>query len=287
MKTFSFESIGTKWQIDIVDQITDAKFESLKEDVFSFLKEFASIYSRFDKESLVSKISQKKGKYKFPESSINLFEVYNTLYALTDGLFTLLIGDTLNSAGYDSSYSLKPGKLQKPEGWSTIDFKYPILDVKKPVTLDFGACGKGYAIDQIVKLFKKNKIDAFLIDAGGDLYISNIKNPRIGLENPLDTKKVMGVSFVNNASICGSALNRRSWGNYSHIINPDTLESPTEIIATWVIHKKAIIADALATALFLVEPEKIASEFKFEYLILYVDFKIKKSVNFPAEIYYN
>jgi len=287
MKTFSFESIGTKWQIDINDDISVSKLEKIKENVFSFLSDFSSIYSRFDKKSLITKISEGKGgKYEFPESSKEIFGIYSTLYELTDGLFTPLIGDTLSSAGCDRNYSLKPNKLKHPEKWSIMDFKYPVLDIKKPVTLDFGACGKGYAIDQIVKILNIHKISSFIVDGSGDLYLKNISNSKVGLENPLNVRQVIGVADVNNESICASALNRRTWGIYSHIINPRTLKSPENIIAVWTISKKAIIADALATALFLVEPEKL-NEFKFEYLILHSDFKVKKSVKFPAEIYYN
>jgi len=286
MKTFSFESIGTKWQIDINDDISDLKLEKIKENIFSFLNDFSSIYSRFDSKSLITRISKNKGKYEFPESSKELFEIYSALYEITNGLFTPLIGDTLNSVGYDRNYSLKPGKLTRPETWSIMDFKYPVLDVKKPVTLDFGACGKGYAIDKIVKILNIHKISSFIVDAGGDLYLRNISNSKVGLENPLNVRQIIGVADVNNESICASALNRRTWGSYSHIINPKTLKSPVDIIAVWTISKKAIVADALATVLFFIEPEKL-NEFKFEYLILHSDFKVKKSVKFPAEIYYN
>lgn len=285
---FSFESIGTSWQIEIHDEISKEKFLSLKEDVFIFLKEFINTYSRFEKNSLISKISRLEGKYKFPESSKKLFSVYKSLYDLTGGLVTPLIGDTLSSAGYDSKYSLKPKKrILSPQKWEVMSFKYPILKTKKPITLDFGACGKGYAIDRIVEIIKKNKVKSFLINGGGDLYLSNIPEAKIGLENPLNTKQVIGVCHINDKSICASALNRRKWGTYSHIINPKTLKSPTEILATWVISKNAIIADAISTALFLVNPKKLERKFNFEYLILFSNLTIKKSVNFPAEIYYN
>lgn len=288
MKTFSFESIGTSWQIEIHDEISKEKFLSLKEDVFIFLKDFTLTYSRFEKNSLISKISKSKGEFKFPKSSKELFSIYKKLYDLTNGLVTPLIGDTLNSLGYDENYSLKPkSQVLSPQKWEAMDFKYPILKTKKPIILDFGACGKGYAIDCASKILKKYKIKSFLIDAGGDIYLHNIPNAKIGLENPLNIKQIIGISYINNLSICASALNRRKWDKYSHIINPKTLKSPEDILAVWVVSKEAVIADAISTALFLVEPEKLQKGFDFEYLILFSNQTIKKSVNFPAEIYYN
>ncbi len=288
MKTFSFESIGTSWQIEIHDEISKEKFLSLKEDVFIFLKDFTLTYSRFEKNSLISKISESKGEFKFPKSSKELFSIYKNLYDLTNRLVTPLIGDTLNSLGYDENYSLKPkSQVLSPQKWEVMDFKYPILKTKKPIILDFGACGKGYTIDCASKILKKYKIKSFLIDAGGDIYLHNIPNAKIGLENPLNIKQIIGISYINNLSICASALNRRKWDKYSHIINPKTLKSPEDILAVWVVSKEAVVADAISTALFLVEPEKLQKGFDFEYLILFSNQTIKKSVNFPAEIYYN
>ncbi len=288
MKTFSFESIGTRWQIDILENISRTKLEEIRVNVQSFLEEFTVTYSRFSAESTVTRISEKIGRYKFPESARELFSIYKKLYDLSDGRFTPLIGDTLSLAGYDRKYSLVSKKMTRPKKWEEVmQFSYPYLSTHEKVILDFGACGKGYAIDRISHLLKEAKIKSYIIDASGDLYISEAKNTRIGLENPLDPKQVIGVATINNVSICASSLNRRKWDKYSHIIDPRTLASPEGILGVWVISKKAVLADALATALFLDRPDKFKKDFKFEYLILYSDFSISKSMKFPAEIYYN
>lgn len=287
MTTFSFESIGTKWQIDINNKISEQKFSLLKENVFSFLKDFSSTYSRFDENSLVTKISKEFGDFKFPESGRSFFDIYKKLYTISDGLFTPLIGQTLDQAGYDSNYSFIPKDLTSPDKWGVMKYDCPILSTSKPINLDFGACGKGYAIDQIREIILNKRINSFIIDAGGDIFVSNTQNYKIGLENPTNTAQIIGTVYIDNKSICASALNRRSWGKFSHIINPKTLQSPKKITGVWVISKKAVIADALATTLFLIEPEKIEGEFDFEYLILYSNNTIKKSENFKAEIFYN
>ena len=116
-------------------------------------------------------------------------------------------------------------------------------------------------------LFLENKIDKFWIDGGGDIY-SYGTSLKIGLEHPANPEQVIGVVEIKNQSICASSGNRRKWGKYHHIIDPEKLESADEVLATWVIASKAIIADSLATSLFLVSPEKLKKEFEFEYLIL-------------------
>lgn len=288
MTTFSFESIGTKWQIDIHSEVSAKTHTQLKKNVFLFLQTFDKVYSRFGKDTLVTKISQSIGVYRLPKSSKEIFEIYKKLYELTNGKFTPLIGDTLALAGYDDQYSLNPKEVKEPMTWNdAMSFNYPYLKTNEKVILDFGACGKGYAIDEIARLLIKAGIESFIIDAGGDLYVNNVDEARVGLENPFEPKEIIGVANVNNESICASALNRRTWGQYSHIINPKTLTSPTDVVAVWTISKKAVVADALSTAVFLENPEKLTKDFRFEYLILKSDFSILKSKNFPAKIYYN
>jgi FAD:protein FMN transferase len=281
-----FEAIGTKWVIDCFGlQITK---KELLEKIKNRIEIFDKTYSRFRKDSLVWKISQNTGKYTFPSDSKKLFDLYGILYKITNGKFTLLIGNPLSQAGYDSSYSLVPKKINKvPEIDSVYSFEYPVLTIKKPYILDFGGLGKGYLIDIVCELLLKEGVDSFCIDAGGDILCHNLKDKlRIGLENPKNFKQVIGVIEFLNGSLCASAGSRRKWDKFHHILDPKTLSSPKDIFATWVMAKETVIADGLATCLFLVPPGKLIKYFNFEYLVLYSDFRIDKSLNFPAEIFY-
>ena len=108
---------------------------------------------------------------------------------------------------------------------------------------------------------------------------------RIGLEDPDDATTVIGVGIIKDASICGSAGNRRKWAGFTHIINPATLASPTEIIAVWVVADAALTADALATCLFFVPASKLSGAYKFEYFIMHSDRSFERSEDFQGEIF--
>jgi len=166
-----------------------------------------------------------------------------------------------------------------------------VLHIRKPVQLDFGAAGKGYLIDLVAKVLEENNYFNYCIDAGGDILHKNKKTIRVGLEDPENADQVIGVYELGNGSICGSAGNRRRWGNFTHIMNPKTLASPTEIIAVWVMADSALVADALTTCLFFVRPESLmqadtsGNSYRFEYFILYKDRSFDKSVNFKGEVF--
>jgi thiamine biosynthesis lipoprotein len=151
--------------------------------------------------------------------------------------------------------------------------------------LDFGAAGKGYLIDLVAKVLKENGVVKYCINAGGDILYQNDMPIRVGLENPANTEQVIGVCTLAHGSICGSAGNRRAWGDFTHIINPKTLSSPRNILAVWVCAKTAIVADALATCLFFVPAETLTDTYQFEYVIVRDDFSLEKSAHFPGELF--
>jgi len=287
MTQFDFEGIGTTWHIDVYRELD----EKQKSELFSKIKDridiFDKAYSRFRADSLVTKMSQESGVFTLPDDAEPMLSLYRDLYLRTDGLVTPLVGNLISDAGYDAQYSLKQKKkLEKPLAWDeAMEYHHPTLVIKRPVLLDFGAAGKGYLVDLVGKVLEENDIPEYCIDAGGDILHKGNAPIRIGLEDPENKEKVVGVGILQNASICGSAGNRRKWGDFTHIINPMTLASPTDTIAVWVVAETALLADALATCLFFVPAGKLAEAYTFEYVIVYRDRSLEKSANFQGEIF--
>jgi thiamine biosynthesis lipoprotein len=292
MNQFDFEAIGTKWQIDLFDELDSEKLR----DVYSLIQKridiFDKYYSRFRSDSTIFEMSRKAGEYILPADGEKLLKLYYDLYKLTDGSFTPLIGQVMSDAGYDAAYSLIAKPLKRPGSWEEyLAFTKTTLTIKKPILLDFGAGGKGYLIDLVGEVLKEQNIHSFCIDAGGDILCHSAENDhtkplRIGLENPSDISQVIGVAEVKNKSICGSAGNRRKWGEFHHLISPHTLKSPTHILATWVVADDTLTADALATALFFTSAQKLLTKYDFEYVVLFSDATTEVSAHFPGELFF-
>lgn len=286
MVKFEFEAIGTHWVIDITKELSSEEEAFLLEKIMSRISEFDLAYSRFRQDSLVMKMSRESGEFTLPEDADKMISLYKKMYDATEGSVTPLIGQTLVEAGYDEKYSLKQRELTKVLRWeNVIEWNEPKLKMKQPAILDFGAGGKGYLVDIVSEILEDNNISSYCVDAGGDMRHRGEKALRVGLEHPEDTTKVIGVSLVQNKSICGSAGNRRAWGDFHHIISPETLSSPRHIIAVWVIAENTLVADLLTTGLFFKDPEKLLNDFDFEYLILRPDYSVEKSANFSAELF--
>lgn len=280
-----FTGIGTKWVIDLYDQKLPASQEFLSQLIQNRVVLFEQHYSRFRSDSLVSQMSHFPGQYLLPDDAQPMLDLYHELYKFTDGTFTPVIGQNLVESGYDANYSLQPQALHKILPLSDVLTYTPptSITIHKPTQLDFGGIGKGCLIDIISDLLQSQGCKLFTVDAGGDMFTT--QSQRVGLENPSDSTQAIGVISITNQALAASSGNRRAWHDFHHIINPHTLSSPQHILATWVLADRTIIADALATCLFLVPPEQLMPHFDFNYLILFPDFSVAQSPNFNAELF--
>ena len=261
-----FEAIGTHWWIQPGQAELDTK------QVRRAIDDIDKVWSRFRDDSMVARMTFTAGRYPLGRSDIELLNWYRQLYEATDGLVTPLIGQALSDAGYDKTYSLiTKDVISKTPAWDDVlTLADDSLTLKRPALIDVGAAGKGYAVDKVADLFSGD----FCVDAGGDIRVGDISMD-IGLEDPRDPTKLIGVATVKNVAICGSAISRRAWKDWNHIINPRSLQPAKTIIATWVICDTAMKADGLATALFFVTPDKLKDLANFKYCIMYSDGSLK------------
>jgi FAD:protein FMN transferase len=287
--TRTFEAIGTVWTIDVHDQIREDACNELFGAIHTRIREYDETYSRFRDDSLLMRAGKVPGSYMFPSHSHDLFFEYRKMYDITQGKVTPLIGDVLSALGYDASYSLKVNApVRKPFAWDdAIHYQDGTLTTHVPVIIDVGAGGKGHLIDLVGVELEEQGIGNYTIDAGGDIrYRTTHEAPlRVGLEHPRNPNEIIGYVDLLSESVCGSAGNRRAWGEYHHIIDPQTLMSPRHREAVWVLGETTFIADLLTTALFFVPPEDLISHYKFEYVILDQFGVASFSPGFPGELF--
>jgi thiamine biosynthesis lipoprotein len=284
----SFDAIGTKWALEVRDTMKDEAWENLLVRIYARIQEFDKTYSRFRKDSLVSQMAEKAGRYDLPEDGFAMLEFYEELYVATGGKVTPLIGQVISDAGYDAEYSLKPKALHSAPRWEDVlTFDTRGITLKEPALLDFGAAGKGYLVDIISELLTKAGLKNFTLDGSGDIMHRTSKKEalEIGLENPEDRTEAIGVVELSNKSLCASSGSKRQWGKFTHIIDPEKLESPRQVLATWVIADDTMTADGLATALFFTDAKDLHEQFDFSWAVLDNDMELEHSKDFPVEVF--
>ena len=279
-----FDAIGTGWQIDTAEPIAPA----LSTRIQARIEEFDRTYSRFREDSLVATIARSVGTFVFPDDAAALFDTYRRLYTATDGRMSPLVGRSMDDLGYDRAYSLRPtGMVRSAPHWDeAFSWDGRGLTTLRPVSIDVGAAGKGYLVDIVLGLLAEAGHTEVIVDASGDIRHSGADPIRVALEHPKNPDKAIGIANIGNGSICASASNRRAWGDGLHHVVDATTGLPTRrVIATWAITTLALEADGIATALFFTDPERIDTEFSFDWVRMLSDGRVECSTGFDGEIF--
>jgi thiamine biosynthesis lipoprotein len=137
-----------------------------------------------------------------------------------------------------------------------IDPENRTITLRRSLTLDLGAVVKGLALDTAARELAPFR--DFAIDAGGDLYLGG-SNPQgepwsVGIRHPRRDGELIDSLRASNQAVCTSGDYERQKNDAHHILNPRTGNSATTAASATVVASGAMLADALATAAFVLGP---------------------------------
>lgn len=251
---YEIEALGTYWWIEnLSGNVIPKSFCDILDGV---IREFEDNFSRFNENSWVSKLSRSGSIDNPPKEMLDMLDFAREINIMTEGIFNPLVGAKLQSIGYGIG---SPQYCQVDDFCNAISWSSRKVILKKDQSLDFGGFGKGWLIDKLAQLMRDKGIENFIINGGGDLYVSSDQKIDFGLEDPYNNKKIVGSVKLKEGALAASSTLKRTWihnnKDYHHIIDPrssSSTESP--VIASFVIAKTALIADAAATVL-IIKPE--------------------------------
>lgn len=287
----TFDAIGTRWQIDTPEPLPADVLAAVRDRVDRFDRD----WSRFRADSWVTQVARSgAGTYDLPEDAAPLLDAYDVAAACTDGAVDPLVGRALEGLGYDAAYTLRPrrdadgGLLTTPAPpWRTVAHRAGrTLTLDEPALIDVGAAGKGYLVDLVSGVLAAHGVTEHVVDAGGDLRSTTRAPLGVALEDPRDPARAVGVLRLADAALCGSATNRRAWGEgLHHVVDARTGAPTSDVLATWALGGTALAADLAATALFFAEPDLVASRFGIRYVVLRGDGTIRWSLDLDGEVF--
>ncbi|MCZ9880786.1 FAD:protein FMN transferase [Arthrobacter sp. B2a2-09] len=281
---FSFDGIGTRWEISTPEELPDGVRLSL----LGVVEDYDRSYSRFRNDSLVAALAREPGTVTLPASAGELEQLFRKLYRLSNGAMTPLVGGSLERLGYGADYALRPlgDPVPAPRWEDVLVWRGTAISASAPVVLDIGAAGKGQLVDLLAAVLRGAGITEFLVDASGDMLHSAAEPLGVALEHPYDPSQAIGVVELHNGALCASAANRRAWGDGLHHVLDGATGRPIEtVVATWTMAATAMEADALATALFMVDPTVLEGEFDFSWLKVYSDGHAAYSAGFEGTLF--
>lgn len=184
------------------------------------------------------------------------------------GAFDPTVGAAMHRRGFDREHRTGVRVAPLLDSTDRVSFRDITIDedgqtitLHRPLLLDLGAVAKGFAIDLAARELEPCR--DFAIDAGGDLYVGGANGDgqpwSIGIRHPRLAGECITAVPVSNQAICTSGdYERRAAPPAAtrdaghHIIDPRTGVSPERLASVTVIASSAMVADALATAAFVI-----------------------------------
>ena len=260
-------------------KIYDKQDKKILDEAINRLKEIENRMSVTIDTSDVSQINKNAGikPVKVHDDVYYVIEKAKHFATISDGAYEPTIGplvDLWNITGTDEKErSTIPSEAEIKEKMALVNYKglqlmegNSVYLNRKGMKIDLGGIVKGYAADEMKRIFLENGVKSAIIDLGGNIYaIGGKKNSnmwKIGIQDPFDiTGNYIGIINIKDKSIVTSGDYERYFmykgERYHHIIDSKTgYPSKNEVAGVSIISDKSINGDALSTALFILGVDK-------------------------------
>lgn len=288
--------MGTEIEIDIFESLS----QTLEWDVSECFQLFETLeqeFSRFREDSILSRLNREK-TLKVSDTFLEVLQKSQYFFVLSGWFFNPLVD--ISSLGYTQDFDTLEEDIQEKNSESGRDFQNisiieNTITLKENHILDLGWIVKGYSVDRVKELLRDKWYRNFLINAGGDIYMSGTVDAgepcTVGIDNPFDITQLAACYDISDVGTATSGTYKRKWKTHKkehhHIVNPYSWENTDDIVSITLISEDVITSDALATAGIAMGKEKAYIFFeKYHIPALFIT-KEKKIIITPDWNRYN
>jgi len=234
---------------------------------FAWFRQVEARCSRFDPQSELRQLCAQHG-VAVPVSAL-LFDAVKFAVAVAEtsgGAFDPAVGARMEARGFNRHHASGDITASGVDPAPSADYTDILLDearstvtLRRPMLLDLGAIAKGLAVDLAAR--ELAPFPGCAIDAGGDLYLGGLNGNgaewTIGIRHPRIDRGLIDAVRVSNMAVCTSGDYERpaaTPGGGHHILDPRRGSSVSAVASVTVVAPTAMLADALATAAFVLGP---------------------------------
>ncbi|UCG39324.1 MAG: FAD:protein FMN transferase, partial [bacterium] len=234
------------------------------------METLASRMSLYSRDSELAEINSEAGRapVKVSDELLDVIEKSLTISRRTEGAFDVTVGSVEAVWGdiQKEGGGRLPGEEAIRDALDRVGYQRVRIDrgaktiflEQAGMRLDLGGIAKGYIVDQAMAWLNRRGLREALINAGGDILASGIDESlswRIGLQDPLEEGRLLGVFVVRKGAVVTSGSYERYFetaeGRFAHILDPKTGRPAEGLLSATVIAEESFLADALATALMV------------------------------------
>jgi FAD:protein FMN transferase len=264
-------AMGTVIEITLIgDNEEEANKAALR--AFQEIKKIETLMSPWIHSSDVTRINRSAGKewVKVSPETMEVIKKAQEISKLSEGGFDITIGP-LTELWRKSREKMIPPYIEEVKGkLDLVNFKNIGIDQqgrvflkKKGMAIDLGGIAKGYAVDRAFELLRSLGYKDLIVNAGGDLRVGGIKNNQswlIGIQDPRESQKILARISTSDTAIVTSGDYEKFFiyqgKRYHHIFNPKDGFPAEGCQSVTILYKDGMTADALATTIFVLGPEK-------------------------------
>ncbi len=263
--------LGTLVEITVRDSESTQAQRAITR-AFQEIRRIESLMSSYLPESEVSRINRQAGGESVTVSREVVEVIRSGIHwgARSQGSLDITLGPIVDLWNFDEEVLEIPDPVKVKQSLQLVDYNKVEIDgqsirlPQKGMVLQLGSIAKGFAVDRAIETLKSNGIQQALINAGGDLRVlgngGNGTPWKIGLQHPRKLDELTASFELNNQSVATSGDYQKFFMHggkrYHHILNPATGLPARESVSATVIGPNAMVADALATAVFVLGPNK-------------------------------
>ncbi len=264
---FNHPQMGTMFRV-VVYAPDSLSAKNATQKAFIRLDELNLTLSDYREDSEVNTLCRTAGSGDYIKVSFDLWNIlHESVKAakLSDGSFDVTIGPLTQLWRRMKRQKQLPTPTQISEAKAKIGIEKIVFNRvnqsvmlnTKGMRLDFGGIGKGFAEDKMMKILKENGIKSALIEAGGNIVVSNSpadspKGWEIIIKNEKYFLKNSGISTSGDAYQFVEIDGKK----YAHILDPKTGIGFAEPHQISIIAKNGTASDWVSTALYLMPNEK-------------------------------
>jgi FAD:protein FMN transferase len=207
------------------------------------------------------------------------------------GVFDITIGAFRGLWKFDDDMDgTLPDPAEVKQRLALVNWKDVVLDNrrhsvflrKKGMAITLGGIAKGFAVDRCAEILRKRGFTNFMMQAGGDLYVSGKKGEEpwmVAIRDPRSPRDAANAFFavapIADHSFSTSGDYERGFVKdgvrYHHIIDPRTGQPAHASRSVTLRAKNSFMADAWSKVLFILGPEASLALIKREKL---TDFEV-------------
>jgi thiamine biosynthesis lipoprotein len=269
IRTFSAIHMDTVVEVTLVG-VDRRRAESLAAVVFTVFDRIEDEMSSYRPTSTVSQINRRAGSSEWTPISPALERVLREslrIAALSDGAFSPTLAEVNRLWAFDQGGHIPdPAALAtavKHADWHGLQVAHGQARLATAGSgIDLGGIAKGYAVDEAADLLIERGVSGAIVNAGGDMRLIGHRPDggpwRIGVQHPRKPDGLLEVLRTTDCAVVSSGDYERYFVvhgvRYHHILVPSTGLPATGCQGVTVVTERAMTADGLATAAFVLGP---------------------------------